>query len=102
MYVYDGLDEQELSFPPDVYILLLRKDAIKKKIDGESWWEGVYQNKLGFFPAIFVEELDDENTTLCNVSSNTIWDNALYSPEYSDHKNNSILSPFSENQKVPQ
>ncbi|RNA21254.1 hypothetical protein BpHYR1_020360, partial [Brachionus plicatilis] len=32
VYVYDGLDEQELSFPPEAYIRLLRKDAYKKKI----------------------------------------------------------------------
>ncbi len=60
MYFYDGLDEQELSFPSDVYIRLLRRNLPKKKVDNETWYEGVYENKIGFFPSIFVEEENEE------------------------------------------
>lgn len=60
VYAYDGLDDQELTFPGECYIRLLRKEATttdRKFADGEEWWEGAYENKIGFFPAIFVQEL---------------------------------------------
>ncbi len=42
-YSYEGLDEQELTFPVDAVIRLLRKNTKKNlKIDGEEWWEGEY------------------------------------------------------------
>lgn len=57
VYAYDGLDEHELSFPSECYIRLLRKNIVDRgKDDGEEWWEGAYENKIGFFPAIFVLE----------------------------------------------
>ncbi len=40
VYPYEGLDEQELTFPEDAFIKLLRKNTKKKRIDGEEWWEG--------------------------------------------------------------
>jgi len=55
---YDGFGDEELSFPSGVYIKVLRKDSRKLKIiDGEDWWEGVYNNKIGYFPSIFVDQL---------------------------------------------
>lgn len=57
VYKYEGLDEQEISFPAEVYIRLLRKNITNKKFDGEQWFEGAYNNKIGYFPSIFVEEL---------------------------------------------
>lgn len=56
VYAYDGLDERELSFPGDCYIRLLRKDISDAKLYGEEWWEGAYENRIGLFPAIFVQE----------------------------------------------
>lgn len=61
VYPYEGLDEQELTFPLDAMIRLLRKNTSKIKIDGEEWWEGVYDDKVGFFPCIFVQELMPAN-----------------------------------------
>ena len=57
VYKYEGLDEQELPFPIDAYIRLLRKNIKKKKFDDEQWYEGAYDNRIGYFPSIFVEEL---------------------------------------------
>lgn len=60
VYAYDGLDDQELSFPAECYIRLLRKNIVTARNQagrGEEWWEGAYENKIGFFPAIFVVEL---------------------------------------------
>ncbi len=84
-YSYEGLDEQELTFPIDAVIRLLRKNTKRNmKIDGEEWWEGEYNwklrifltiffiyfefnltkgvfcDKIGFFPCIFVQEISDE------------------------------------------
>ena len=59
VFVYDGISEQELSFPADVYIRILRKNQLRK-VDGEEWWEGVYEDELGYFPAIFVEQLTEK------------------------------------------
>lgn len=56
MYAYDGLDERELTFPGECYIRLLRKNISDAKFYGEEWWEGAYENRLGLFPAIFVQE----------------------------------------------
>ena len=61
VYPYEGLDEQELTFPLDAVIRLLRKNTSKIKIDGEEWWEGVYEDKVGFFPCIFVQEVMPAN-----------------------------------------
>jgi hypothetical protein len=64
VYPYEGLDSQELTFPIDALIRILRKNTKKMKIDGEEWWEGVYDNRLGYFPCIFVQEI-----TLVNKSN---------------------------------
>ena len=37
---YEGLDEQELTFPSDALIRLVRRNTKKIRIDGEDWWEG--------------------------------------------------------------
>lgn len=58
VYPYEGLDNQELTFPVDAIIRLLRKSTKKIRIDGEEWWEGVYENRIGFFPCIFVKEIE--------------------------------------------
>ncbi|CAF0714492.1 unnamed protein product [Brachionus calyciflorus] len=94
VYVYDGLDDQELSFPPDIYIRLLRKHSDNKKIDNEEWWEGVYEDKIGFFPSIFVQEIE----------TNNFYENEpIPSPIVRNQNNEQIKSSFSpENQKVPQ
>lgn len=97
VYVYDGLDDQELSFPPDAYIRLLRKHLDKKKIDDEEWWEGVYEDKVGFFPSIFVQPVDQITNNIdiqpCELPS---------SPVLANQQHQQTFSPFTENQKVPQ
>ena len=47
-----------MSFPNGAYIRLLRKN-LKRKVDGEEWWEGVYEDKIGYFPSIFVDSLNE-------------------------------------------
>ena len=71
VFHYEGLDEQELSFPADVVFRLLRKCETRLKIDGEEWWEGVYENKIGYFPAIFVQQLSQADMERLNSSSST-------------------------------
>lgn len=95
VYVYDGLDDQELSFPPEAYIRLLRKNADKKKIDNEEWWEGVFEDKIGFFPSIFVQAIDNvaNGNQSCELPS---------SPGQRLQILENNLSPFTDNQKVPQ
>ena len=46
MYPYEGLDNQELTFPVDAIIRLLRKSTKKIRIDGEEWWEGKSQDVI--------------------------------------------------------
>lgn len=116
VYAYDGLDDQELSFPGDCYIRLLRKD-IDKKIDGEEWWEGAYENKIGFFPSIFVQEFGkfekflDENESDLAGSNDTLRNDINFKDELdktmesaasleNDKFDNKLLSP-TENQQVP-
>jgi hypothetical protein len=57
IYAYEGLDERELSFPGDCYFRLLRKHSpLSKFTETEEWWEGVYEDRIGYFPSIFVQE----------------------------------------------
>lgn len=88
-----------MSFPPDVFIRLLRKNLENKKVDGEEWWEGVYDGKIGFFPAIFVQSIGDFSEKDASFMSSPVKN--CTSNENSEQKPG-ILSPFSENQKVPQ
>ena len=107
MFLYEGLDEQELSFPADAYIRLLRTNASTKKIDGEDWWEGVYEDKVGYFPAIFVQHIPTSHVELNRRRESDVRrlsDAAmLMSPNFRSisQQANNQESPFSENQKVP-
>lgn len=47
-----------MTFEEGAVINILRKD------DGEvddGWWEGEYNNHIGVFPSLLVEELDDQS-----------------------------------------
>ncbi len=61
VYKYEGLEEQELTFPMNAYIQVLRRNIKFKKFDEEQWCEGAYQHRIGFFPSIFVEECFGEH-----------------------------------------
>lgn len=125
VYAYDGLSEQELTFPSDCYIRLLRKNISDAKLYGEEWFEGAYENRIGYFPAIFVQDfgkLDDLNKT-DEVELNR--NNGLQKDEDEDNNKtiqeasepsfqpnetslrdelaqlNQIASPSTENQQVP-
>jgi hypothetical protein len=54
---YDGLEREELTFPKDAFIKLLGNENSKKMIDDEEWLLGVYENKIGYFPSIFVQSV---------------------------------------------
>ncbi len=129
VYKYEGLDEQELSFPANVLIRVLRKNIHTKKFDDEQWYEGVYDNKIGFFPKIFVEDLSDwneekselkfEENFADDLNEKTLIQDLdlekLYVNDVNNNNNNSnstgslfnknesmnVESPFTENQKVP-
>jgi hypothetical protein len=59
VYSYDGASEQELSFPAAIYLQVIRKNIKNKNFSNEEWWEGVYEDRIGFFPSIFVELLNE-------------------------------------------
>ena len=92
VYQYDGISDEELTFPSEIYIRILRKDS-KRKVDQEEWWEGVYEDKIGYFPSIFVDLLNENKFNKTNVESVT---NGKTQSEI----NNLEDSP--QNQKVPQ
>lgn len=74
---YEGLDAQELTFPNNALIRVLRTNIKTKRNDGEEWMEGAYQGKIGFFPAIFVQEMTNENVkriSYCEESLNSTID----------------------------
>jgi hypothetical protein len=79
-----------LSFPSEVYIRILRKDS-KRRVENEEWWEGVYEDKIGYFPSIFVDLL---NETITNSHSCIKFEQTQ--SEIND------LSESLQNQKVPQ
>lgn len=61
---YEGLDISELTFPNNAKIRVLSTKLTTKRNDGEEWWEGSYEDKIGYFPAIFVQEINNnENNT---------------------------------------
>ncbi len=91
VYQYDGISEEELSFPSEIYIRILRKDS-KRKVDSEQWWEGVYEDKIGYFPSIFVDLL---NQITINSTKESIENDKTHS-----EMNDLYDSP--QNQKVPQ
>lgn len=115
VYAYEGLDDRELTFPAEAYIRLLRKSSSNKKINGEDWWEGVYDSKIGFFPSIFVQPLFESGfqneigcikEDLVDKTENSKMLSSNMSPiiaNQNDLKTADGFSPTSfENQKVPQ
>ncbi len=79
-----------MSFPSGVYIRILRKES-RRRVENEEWWEGVYEDKIGYFPSIFVDLLNE--TIINNHSSIKCEQNQS---EIND------LSESPQNQKVPQ
>ncbi len=58
LFDYTGQNDEELTFEEGAVINILRKD------DGEvddGWWEGEYNGRIGVFPSLLVEELDDQS-----------------------------------------
>ena len=80
-----------MSFPSEAYIRILRKDS-KRRVENEEWWEGVYEDKIGYFPSIFVDLLYETIT------------NSLHSCIKHEQNQSEIndLSESPQNQKVPQ
>ena len=79
VYQYDGISDEELSFPNESYIRILRKN-LKRKVDGEEWWEGVYEDRIGYFPSIFVDSLNEvklknEKNAISKTAKSDINDN---------------------------
>jgi hypothetical protein len=106
VYKYEGLEEQELTFPMNAYIRVLRKSIKFKKFDDEEWCEGAYQNRIGFFPSIFVEECfgehwtqDSSPKTLDETLEKTLIENETSGENELIEQANSPLSP---QQQVPQ
>ena len=56
LFDYEAASEEELSFPEGAIVELLQTDD--NGID-DGWWEGRYQGKVGVFPSIVVEVLDN-------------------------------------------
>ena len=55
LYEYTAEDEEELTFPEGAEIQLLRTD---EGVD-DGFWEGRYEGKVGVFPAVVVEIIED-------------------------------------------
>ena len=89
VYQYDGISDEELSFPSEIYIRILRKDS-KRKVDSEEWWEGVYEDTIGYFPSIFVDLFNQANSTKESIEHDKT------RSEMND------LNDSAQNQKVPQ
>ncbi len=77
----------------------------KKKVDNETWYEGAYENKIGYFPSIFVEQESenfDQNNDLKTSNKDDTQDQENLNKIGCKFKNNNemyIQSP--DNQKVP-
>jgi hypothetical protein len=63
---------------------LLRRVPIR--INGEEWLEGVFDNKFGYFPAIFVEPMFSLNDNNANFNNQDV---SLYS-SFKDEIDNAI------------
>ncbi|EYC28492.1 hypothetical protein Y032_0007g3253 [Ancylostoma ceylanicum] len=59
---YRGTGEDDLSFPANAIITVLRKE--------EALWTGRYGSSVGWFPASYVQEILPEKTTTSGVASN--------------------------------
>ncbi|VDL70676.1 unnamed protein product [Nippostrongylus brasiliensis] len=59
---YRGIAEDDLSFPANAVITVLRKD--------EALWTGRYGTSVGCFPASYVQEILPEKTTPTGVACN--------------------------------
>lgn len=58
IYEYEGCNSDELSFPEGAIIRIISKD--ENGVD-DGWWKGELNGKTGVFPALVVEELEQEN-----------------------------------------
>jgi len=54
LYLYEALDDEQLSFPEGAIISVLEKDD--NGVD-DGWWKGELNGQVGVFPSIVVEEL---------------------------------------------
>ena len=64
LYGYSAQDNEELSFPEDAVIELLRTDT--NGVD-DGYWEGQYNGKTGVFPSVVVEILSGKVRQVCIV-----------------------------------
>ena len=60
LYEYTAEDEEELTFPEGAEIQLLHTD---EGVD-DGFWKGQYEGKVGVFPAVVVEIIEDGPVSL--------------------------------------
>lgn len=64
IYDYEGTSDEELSFVEGTLIRILRKD--ENGID-DGFWEGEVNGRVGVFPSLVVQELDNDTVMVCNL-----------------------------------
>jgi hypothetical protein len=102
VYKYEGLEEQELSFPMGARVRLLRRNIKFKKFDEEQWCEGAYDGRIGFFPSIFVEDETEEDEFDKTVTSAQGEGGAGQEEDDNNENMLGVSGSFSPQQQVPQ
>ncbi len=71
-------------------------------MDNETWYEGVYENKIGYFPSIFVEEEQEEyKMDLKTSDKDEREDQENLNKIGCKIKNDQLIIQSPDNQKVP-